>query len=280
MKNIFYKLSFIFLIVATIAGCEEDKVTFDVDGGSSLYQFTAATSNLLLVPEGTSTSTVEVGVTAKSDVERTIPVIIDATSTATAEQYSIDASSLVIPAGEFTGNIAITGNFDAVPDGVTVTLVLVLDESTGINILDGKSRHTVRIFRSCPTDLAGSYSVTTTYGYHDFLPDFDIYTMDTNITGNPNVPNVYKVADFSGGLYSVGPYAANYQTNAAPAATRDLTFTVSCGNVSWVNESDPWGAIVPTPDGVNTYDEATGVLTISWTCLGYGENGVSVYTKN
>ncbi|MDI1257294.1 MAG: hypothetical protein PSV16_14465 [Flavobacterium sp.] len=279
MKNI-YRLGFMLLLVAGVVSCEEDKVIYDVNGGVESYQFADATSDLPLLPGGVvSTATVEVQVTTKSDAVRTFPVLIGAESTATAAQYSIDAASLVIPAGSFIGEIKITGNFDAVPDGATETLVLMLDETAGLKVMDGNNTHVVNIFRSCPTDLAGNYSVTTTYGYHDFLPDYDVNTMNVAVTAVSGQLNTYKVADFSGGLYSVGPYADNYGTGAASAAAkRDLTFLVSCGAISWANEVDPWGAINPTDGEVNALDDATGSFTISWTCVGYGENGVSVYT--
>ena len=265
------------ILALVVFSCEEDKVIYDVDGGQTAFLFNTESSNLGVSAEGTSSVTVQVGVTTRSDQDRTIPVYIDASSTATADQYSLTASSLVIPAGQFVGNVVITGNFEMIPDNVTETIVLKFDDT--VATIEGKDEHVVNLFRSCPTDLGGKeYSVTTTYGFHDFLPDFAEYTMTIVLTQEEG-DNTYKIADFSGGLYSVGPYADAYGTGAAnAAAVRDLIFTINCNNVSWQGEADPWGPIVPTDGGENSYDPTTGVITISWTAEGYGENGVSVYT--
>ena len=80
-------------------------------------------------------------------------------------------------------------------------------------------------------------------------------------------------ADFTGGLYSDGgPYSGAYNTSATYAE-----ITENCGLISWSGQSDPWGAMIPLAGGENSVD-ANGVITISWYCEGYGENGVSVYT--
>lgn len=275
--KIIYKLSYIFFFAAFLTSCEEEVVKYDTNGGKEAYLFTQEESDLPIGVDGASSVMVEVGATTKSNSDRVIPITIDPSSTATPDQYSINAASLVIPAGEFVGHVEIIGNFDAVPDGAAPTLVLNLD-TTGIDIVADKDQHVVNIFRFCPTDLAGEYSVTTTYSVHDFLPDFPSYTMNTTIEAQAG-ENTYKVADFSGGLYSVGPYAEAYGTGAPSAATAiDLIFTINCARVTWAGQADPWGAIIPTQGAVNSYDPETGVITISWTAVGYGETGVSVYT--
>lgn len=124
---------------------------------------------------------------------------------------------------------------------------------------------------SCQSDLAGMYSVTTTYGYHDFLPAESTNTIDVEITETG--PGQYEVFDFSGGLYSQGLYASEYNTSSFT-----VTFNDVCNNITWSGQSDTWGPVVPQDGGVNSVDPGTGVITISWQCLAYGENGVSVYT--
>ena len=126
---------------------------------------------------------------------------------------------------------------------------------------------------SCVSDLAGAYSVTTTYGYHDFLPDYSSNTMNIDVVQVSD--GVYSVFDFSGGLYSSGPYSSAYGTGDSSFT---VTFRDTCNNISWTGQSDPWGACIPADGGTNSVDSSTGVITISWYCEGYGENGVSVYT--
>lgn len=123
----------------------------------------------------------------------------------------------------------------------------------------------------CPSELAGMYDVTTTYGHHDFLPDYNSNTTTAEIVEVS--PGVYEIFDFSGGLYSTGPYADAYDTTNLTAQ-----FTDVCNDISWEGQSDPWGEMTPLENGVNSVDPSTGVITLSWFCAGYGENGVSVYT--
>ncbi|WP_445455409.1 hypothetical protein [Flavobacterium sp. HNIBRBA15423] len=266
------KIGLLSLFVATIS-CDNTDDNLKKYEGEQALLFGKSSSNLASSNSEVSFVEVEVAVTNPSNSDKTISFQIDPSSTADASQYTIDQSTLVIPAGKSIGKVKITANYDNIPDGQTTTLVLKFE--TNDYVLPNHDTHTVNLFRFCETDLAGSYSVTTTYGYHDFLPSYSTNTM--NVTIAETGVNRYKVDDFSGGLYSVGPYATNYGTGAAGAATlRDLTFVVNCGAISWTGESDPWGTIVA--QGTNTYDPVTGVITISWYCNGYGENGVSVYT--
>ena len=165
------------------------------------------------------------------------------------------ANALV--ASDITFEITITGGGAAVglPDGSGVTT------------------HTVNLVCDLTLDLGGMYSVTTNYGYHDFLPSFNPNTEVTEIIDNGD--GTFFIQDFSGGLYNGGPYTAAYGTGPT---SMDVTFGNSCNKIQWTDQSDPWGAIVPLDGGVNEVDIVTGIVTISWFCEGYGENGVSVYT--
>lgn len=278
MKNIFYKLSFICLLTAVFTSCEEDKITYNgsTEDGRWLFQDNEA-QVFFNEDSNISTDTIYVGSTTVSDVDRTIPLIVNEAAT-TADPSIYTLGQLTIPAGEFVGKVLINVDFSTLSIGDSETLVLELDE-TQVPVLDPAQNFVIiNLLKACPSDAAGSYTVTTTYQVHDFLPDFSEYTMDAAVTEISGV-NMYKVADFSGGLYSVGPYNDEYGTGAPGAATqRDLEFTIDCGVITWSGQEDPWGTIVPTPGAVNTYDDETGVITISWTATGYGERGVSVYT--
>ena len=135
------------------------------------------------------------------------------------------------------------------------------------------STESLAVPMSCQSNLSGTYSVTTTYGYHDFLPTYSTNTMNIEIVEVAD--GLYEVYDFSGGLYSSGPYSTEYGTD-------DSSFTVqfrdTCNNISWSGQSDPWGSCIPNVEGDNYVDSNTGIITISWLCEGYGENGISIYT--
>lgn len=280
MKNIKLIAALLLTVLIVTVGCEPDKVNYDTVNGKLAYMFNTATSSLPVNGPTTTPFKIVVGVTTKADVDRALPIRVDASSTALAAEYSLNASTLKIPAGSFVGEVEITPNFAAIPNNVTRTIVLILDETTGIDVIDTRGRHVVSMFRFCPTALVGNYSVTTTYQSHDFLPNYASNTMTAAVTAATGA-NTYRVLDFSGGLYSTGPYNTAYGTgSAANAANRDLTFTVNCGQITWTNERDPYGPIIPTPGAVNALNATpAGSFTISWTATAYGERGISVYTR-
>ncbi|MEY8869705.1 DUF4843 domain-containing protein [Meridianimaribacter flavus] len=269
MKKIFY-LSVILLSMVLVS-CDEDDNVHQYTGNSIVY-FDGATTSSLLVPTAGATKEVVLVATNLSDAARSFSVSVDAESTAQeGVDFNLVTNSITIAAGEYSGSLVIEGLYDgADPDGTR--LILNLD-SENAEVAGFSNSYSLDIFKQCESDLSGSYSVTTTYGYHDFLPDYNPSTIDADITEVD--AGVYSVSDFSGGLYSEGPYAGAYGTDAAD---NTLVFTDFCGNISWEGQTDPWGDIIPLDGGTNSVDSGTGVITLSWYCTGYGENGVSVYT--
>ena len=282
------KLLIVSFFALFLTACD-DSPTFDYDNGQTAYLFSTATSSLIANSTGVTTVEIPVGVTTRSNVDRTIPIIVDPTSTALPNSYAIDQASLVIPAGSFNAKVKVSGVFANIPNA-TRTLVLKF----GGTALPGNTTHTVNISRFCSTALAGNYRVVTTYTAHDFLPSYATNTIaSVAVTAAAGV-NRYRVLDFSGGLYATGPYATSYGTGSAGnAANRDLTFTVNCGDITWTGENDPYGALIPqslysgtpvagayalTTPVASTYNATTGVITIAWYAVRYGESGVSVYT--
>ena len=124
----------------------------------------------------------------------------------------------------------------------------------------------------CP-NLAGNYSVTTTYAQHDFIADgYTENTMEMEVVEVS--PAVYMVADASGGLYSTGPYADSYGTTGLP-----FTFSGGCGVISWSDQVDPFGQpLLPVADMPSSVDDDTGVITITIFGETYAELWTSVYT--
>lgn len=192
--------------------------------------------------------------------------------------YNGGASSQIGTYSTFPSNITVTATEAAAATGVNTSDIMIGDVfqvSFVCNTQDGralKSNVTMDIVGSCPSALEGTYSVFTTYGYHDYLPDYAETTMELTISRLEN--GNYVSTDFSGGLYGSGPYSVEYNTGPLDA----VEFSEVCGEIMWSGQSDPWGDLVMTAGGVNQVDPATGVITISWTANAYGENGVSVYT--
>jgi hypothetical protein len=273
MKKIIFNLFIASLTLMFFQSCEEETTTYDVVGGDTVYFFSSNAINFPVSPDDSMLS-VDVGVTTRSSIERAFEVTVNEVSTAAATAYNLDLSTLVIPANAFNASFSISADINQIPDEGVVTVVLDLTPTNGYAMPD-KKQLTLSLFRSCPTSLGGQYSVTTDYGFHDFLPDFSSHTM--NVTVFPStVSNFYYVSDFSGGLYSVGPYCPAYNTCTAPQ--NRLDFEVNCGAIQWSGQTEPFGALDMLDGGVNTYDSSSGILTISWFCPAYGEFGTSVYT--
>ena len=259
MKKIIYSLLAIFLIFS----CEnQDDHGVDVNNFDGIYFVDGASD--YLIDNSALPKLIELASTSTSSLDRTYTIEIDTTSTAVAGiDYNLDSTSVTIPGGSNSTTIAINGVFESsTPEGVTLKF-LVGDSKI-------KAAYDMGIFQYCESDIAGMYSVTTTYGFHDFLPQFESYTQEMEIIELG--AGSYSIADFTGGLYSTGPYVGAYATIATYAE-----ITENCKIISWNGQSDPWGAMIPNPGLTNSISE-DGVITINWLCEGYGEYGESIYT--
>lgn len=260
--------------VITVFSCEtEDSQEAENYNGPTVTYFVDGSSSTFFVRNDESVATLRIGSTALSSSDRTFTVSIDPASTAVENvEFTLPSTSVTIPANEYFGEFQVNGIFDgATEEGSELILNL---SSASENVMVGQgSIYTLEIFKLCESHLEGMYSVTTTYGYHDFLPNYNPATIEMEVVALGD--GVYSVYDFSGGLYSEGPYASAYGTGGVD---NSLIFSDVCGNIQWTGQTDPWGDLIPLDGGVNSVDPDTGVITISWYCTGYGEEGVSVYT--
>src|SRR5690554_2750974 len=157
MKNILIKLSSLFLFVGILTSCEEDTVQFS--SSVDMAKFESASIAFPVSPQNNAVE-VEISITKVSESDRTISVSIDQeASTALPEYYTIDSSTLIIPAGEYIGKVKLSGNFDEIPEAGTFGLVLKLDSVDGAQIDPNNSTATLSIYRVCPTDenLSGTH---------------------------------------------------------------------------------------------------------------------------
>ncbi|MDG2357882.1 MAG: hypothetical protein P8L21_06345 [Polaribacter sp.] len=273
MKNLYYLIGVILTIGFT--SCEDENYGVEVNNfnGNVAYFISGKKDNYFVSPNADAFK-IQVGATNKSNSDRNYTIEVSPESTATkGVDFSVASSTVTIPAGEYFGEISIVGIYE----GTTTTgseLILSLKGDSSDPAMINNS-FSLSIFQKCISDLAGNYSVTTTYGFHDFLPDFNPYTMEMEIVAVDQEAGLYQISDFSGGLYSIGPYSTSYETDSESFTVQ---FTENCGKISWKNQSDAFGPCIPTERGINSVDFSSGKITISWTCEKYGENGVSVYT--
>jgi hypothetical protein len=266
MKKIIYSL-LTFTLVFSCSDTDDHGVDVNNFNGESVAYYTDGVSGSYFVTSSADAYMIEVGATDLSSSDRTYTLEIDESSTATeGVDFSLGNMSVTIPADSYFGSIDVQGIFaGTTAEGSNLVLNLVGEEAM-VN-----AQFDLFIVQLCVSDIAGMYSMTTTYGYHDFLPSYSTNIQDIEIVEIGE--GVYSIADFTGGLYSDGgPYNGAYSTTATYAE-----ITENCGLISWSGQSDPWGAMIPLEGGENSVD-ANGVITMSWFCEGYGENGVSVYT--
>lgn len=259
MKKIIYSL----LAISLMFSCEnQDDHGVDVNNFDGIY-FVDGVSDYL-IDNNALPKFIELASTSTSSMDRNYTIVIDSTSTAVAGvDYNLDATSITIPAGSNSATIEINGLFEAAtPEGVTLKLLIGDSNMT--------ATYEMGIFQFCESDIAGMYSMTTTYGFHDFLPSYDTNTQEIEIIELGE--GSYSIADFTGGLYSTGPYNDVYGTVPTSAV-----ITENCGIISWSGQSDDYGSMIPTPGELNSVD-SNGVITINWTCEAYGEYATSIYT--
>lgn len=266
MKKLIYSL----VALSLVFSCEnQDDHGVDVNnynGDNPVVYFTSGAAASYFVTPTADAFKIQIGATQTSSSDRTFTLEADASSTATAGvDFNFVSATVTIPAGDYYGEVQIQGVYEGTTaDGSDLLINLVGEGAMA------SAQFKLSIFQQCVSDLAGMYSVTTTYGFHDFLPSFATNTQDQEIVEIDT--GLYFIEDFTGGLYSTGPYTSAYGTSATNAEISE-----NCGLISWSGQSDPWGAMIPLEGGVNSVD-SNGVVTISWFCEGYGENGVSVYT--
>jgi hypothetical protein len=283
MKKIL-KLMILPLILFAFS-CEKDSVNVDTEFGWIQFNDTGQ-QHLIedLIENQTATIDIPVQFTApinKSDinVQYTIVNILG-----NASEVISSSGVLNIAADTNTGIIRLNINSSQLEANMmtdySFDIVLSSTDRQGVSIglSDGSYPTSFRVDLIAPCftpNIGGMYSVTTVYGFHDFLASYPSNTMDMEIVDNGD--GTYFIQDFSGGLYDGGPYTGAYGTGPT---SFDVTISVSlCGNtIQWSDQNDPWGATIPLDGGVNEVDLDTGIVTISWFNEGYGENGVSVYT--
>lgn len=171
MKKRFLLFMFVFGLVISCA--EEETQVYNSKDGSLVY-YTDGTSGDFYVQDVTAPEfLIEVGVTTTSNVDRVFTVSIDPTSTATANQYTIDSSTLKIPANSNVGYIRIVGNYaNSLTSGSK--LILKLDSVSDAVVADFDNIYTLNIYQFCDfvlTDFLGAWDADEV-GYQVYTSNF------------------------------------------------------------------------------------------------------------
>ncbi|MEM9678760.1 MAG: DUF1735 domain-containing protein [Bacteroidota bacterium] len=146
MKNI-YKLMVLVLFVGVFTSCEEDLIIYDVDNGQTGHSFARAAQTIEFC---TTSSTITVESTTRTNTDRTINFNVNtAMTTAEADEYTLGATSVTIPAGEFVGSTTIDVNFDNLASGIDRIVVLDLEIPEGTILSAPRGRQTISFSGAC-----------------------------------------------------------------------------------------------------------------------------------
>lgn len=261
------------MTTALMVSCEEEDYRDAYNGGEVIY-FENATANFF-VKSNTSTVEIKVISTSKTSSDRTFEVEIDTENSTSSGDASLADNSFTIPANSYEGIITLNGNFDSAVEAGTKLVLKLKSGSSAVDNMSAKGTSiTVNVYKLCESNLAGEYTMTTTYGYHDFLPNFNPNTIDVELIAVTE--NSYEiVGDFTGGLWG-----DLYKTEYGTEEISGIVISDICNNISWDQTLTGLGLYVGNlvyGESSSYYDPATGNITISWKCTDYGETGISVY---
>ena len=108
-------------------------------------------SDTVLVKPGDSTYDLELQSTTTSDADRIYSITMNETSTGVDGEYSLNSTSITIPAGKLKGSTTITFDYDAIPLGVERSLNFELNELTDTSFLNSTRKTTSILYSAfCP----------------------------------------------------------------------------------------------------------------------------------
>jgi hypothetical protein len=153
------KFLILFLSLALFSCSNEDDKYKTFTGPQEALLFNSPTSVLEVVATEPSSIDVLVSSTTISNVDRLIPISISPFTSAAPNQYSVDLSTAIIPAGKNTALVKInSGDYNSLPVSGSVSLVLVFAESNTDYVLPNRIGHAVSIQRGC-TDTRADFNI-------------------------------------------------------------------------------------------------------------------------
>lgn len=229
MKKYFLKITAVILLVGLITSCDEKQVIYDGEPAVALFASDFSQLNVIEVTNGFALIPVNVSNLSSSDRQIVVSVNPNGT-TATPNQYNIEAASLIIPANSYNGFIKVASTFESLPVDGSVNLVLNLVEVDNPDLyLDtAKTKYTLRIKRSCPfeyADIGVNFIGTSSIegeAYPTFIPV---------MVQNPDKPNEFTLntlwgQNFVGDFIGNANYNGEYLYEGKIIINPDLTITV------------------------------------------------------
>jgi hypothetical protein len=198
MKSMLKFLTFTLLAGVAITGCKKVE-TLERPPLQAHFLFRAGATYQVLT--ATTSYKLPVGLTTVSDVDRTVELTVTSPTGAVAgTHYSLNKSTLVIPAGKAVDTVVVQGVFSQYNAGRKDTLVFKIKETTDIKGIVTNSEFKLYVRGACLeediklNEFIGSYPNTN----EDFGGAYGPYTTTisavrsiTATTGEVTVTNIY-----------------------------------------------------------------------------------------
>ena len=219
---------YIVLTVALVAGLllescgDEDVVIFDNENGQTLVKFAQSNVDLPVVFDSTAETEYVVEVSTVSSSDRTVSVNVvntGAEDEADAAQFNV-ASSVTIPAGEYTGTLAFTGIDAGIEIGETKVVTLAIggiDGSSDVNL--DATPLTISMFQVCPVEE------------DFFIGDYQLTTTATGIFGTTVFPQGTVTITQGASSPDARVFNAQIYPDLGTFGNIDFNFTLVCGTV-------------------------------------------------
>jgi hypothetical protein len=252
MKKFLFNISVFVFAASVLTSCEEDKVVLG-NNAQALAGFNTSSGNLTAADptqfDDPNFIEIEVGITTKSNVDRAIDIDVNtALSSAVPAMYTIDESSLVIPAGEYTAKVKIFANFDALPETQRKSLILDLVSIDGMDLLDEqRDRFVVTLYRVCPRELPRNYVAFVTGSVGSATPQFNAELVPLSGIARYSVTNLW--GNFVAGATGQAQYNGQFPYPG--------TLTINCDN-----SIDIVGSAEDFPGGTGVFDPNTNEFEI------------------
>jgi len=207
MKKIFLFLLVFFSISGILISCDALDDENQKMNTEEAFFFAEAAKAFPVSPIE-NTLDVAVLVTTKSNEQRSYSVSVNTeATTAPIGSYTIPSSGFVIEPDSYSGDFTISGDFDQIPDGETLLLVLDLTPSNG-GVLSDKKQIIISMFRLCPLEesIAGAHTYVSSnlIRGQSATPNCDATPTGTvtwtDVAGSANA--LYRTSDMSFGMFA------------------------------------------------------------------------------
>lgn len=242
------KIVFLLLTFIAFYSCEKNEMkTFDNVNGQTLAFFESNSSSLPVVIDQTGSLELNIGVTTISNASRTVSFSLnEEETTADSENYTISATSVTIPAGEYWGSFTISGVDVSVE---TEAKIIALDLTSVDNGIVNTTTHKVSLFQVCPieeTSFVGAYLIEQTTPYVDgpTLQDGDVVIVTAEGTRRS-----FETSRYVDYCSTPMPFVFDLVCNETVVPNQNTN--CSCGNTTdWFGPAEINGTYDPNDDTV------------------------------